>query len=82
MENDSSPLDGQQEKTRAHPAPVARQQDLLQRSAARPPASLDPKRPLLFFDFVIYCVLENCAYVECGRPSAAFFIWPVPFVAN
>jgi|HubBroStandDraft_6_1064221.scaffolds.fasta_scaffold206451_1 hypothetical protein len=50
LENDSSPLDGQQEKTRAYHTPVARQQEIPNRHlAARMPESL--KIVLAFFPF-------------------------------
>ena len=79
LENDSSPLDGQQEKTRAYHTPVARQQELPGRHVGRPPCSASRFSKLsLFFSHFGILFLGNCANLECGRPSAAFLFLALP----
>lgn len=73
LENDSSPLDGQQEKTRAYHTPVVRQQEISNRHlAAR--KSEDLKIVLAFSPFPAILFFRKLC--ECGvrQTFCRFFI--------
>jgi hypothetical protein len=63
LENDSSPLDGQQENTRAHHTPDVPQQELSSLSLARAQFR-KPQDERLFFPILGYIVFRNLYVCE------------------
>jgi hypothetical protein len=77
LEDDSSPLDGQQEKTRAYHTPVVRQQGF--RAAVHPCPQFRKLSnwSLHFSRFVVIFILGHCVSSKRGRPSAVFLFLAV-----
>jgi hypothetical protein len=76
LKDDSSPLDGQREKTRVWHTPVGRQRKIAAAvQLCHVPQSL--RMGLAFFLFCGKLSFVKLFHVVRGRPSAAFFVFSV-----
>jgi hypothetical protein len=78
LEDDSSPLDGQQEKTRACHIPVERQQELASHCPAPPVALHVLKIALAFFPFCGILQFRTLCKLKARQTFCRFFISGTP----
>src|SRR5579859_5635461 len=75
LEDDSSPLDGQQEKTRAYHTPVAGQQEFPIRRPGPPAVPPSPKMDLAFFLFCGSLIFRGFCTLKARQIFCRFFIF-------